>query len=304
MFHMLTANKPAGDVSYETDRLRFIGRGRTTADPQALHDEAALSGSAGPVLDPVAAIRCCIALDADETATVDLISGIGETREACLGLAGKYRDMECVDRALTTAPAFYQAVLNSLHITAEDAQLYARLAGSVIYANAALRADPGILARNLRGQSSLWSYAISGDLPIVLLKIADPANIDLLRQLVQAHAYWRAHGLAVDLVIISEESSGHRSISQDLITQLIAAGNGIDRIDQPGGIFLRAADKVDDGDRILLQTVARVVMGEGGGLLAQQLEKVRAAPIPAPAPRVTLDRGLGSPRRSHYLSAT
>ena len=75
---------------------------------------------------------------------------------------------------------------------------------------AALRADPGVLAQNRRGQSGLWGYAISGDLPIVLLQIADPANIELVRQLVQAHAYWRLKGLAVDLVIWNEDHSGYR----------------------------------------------------------------------------------------------
>jgi len=296
MFHLLAAHKPAtGEVSYETDRLQFIGRGRTTADPQALHDNAALSGSAGPVLDPVAAIRCCIALDPGETATVDLISGISETREACVGLVGRYQDRQIADRVLAAAPTHGQTILSRLHASEADAQLYARLAGSVIYANAMLRADPGILARNLRGQSGLWGYAISGDLPIVLLKMADSANIDLLRQLVQAHAYWRAHGLVVDLVVLSEDHDGHGPALHEQITKLIAAGGGADRVDQPGGIFVRSADKIDDGDRILLQTVARAVISDGDGSLAQQLERVRAAPTSIPPLPAARSRGPESP---------
>src|ERR1019366_847302 len=296
MFHLLAAHKPAtGEVSYETDRLQFIGRGRTTADPQALHDNAALSGSAGPVLDPVAAIRCCVALDPGETATVDLISGISETREACVGLVGRYQEREFADRAIAAAPTCNQAILSGLHASEADARLYARLAGSVIYANAALRADPGILAKNLRGQSSLWSYAISGDLPIVLLKMADPANIDLVRQLVQAHAYWRVHGLVVDLVVLSEDHDGRQPPLHEQIMNRIAAGSGADRIDQPGGIFLRSADKVDDGDRILLQAVARVVISDSDGSLAQQLERVRAAPTSIPPLPAARSRGPESP---------
>src|SRR5471030_347986 len=264
MFHLLAAHKPAaGEVSYETDRLQFIGRGRTTADPQALHNNAALSGSAGPVLDPVAAIRCCIALDPGESATVDLISGISETREACVGLVGRYQDRQISDRVLAAAPTHGQAILSRLNTSEADAQLYARLAGSVIYANATLRADPGVLAKNLRGQSSLWGYTISGDLPIVLLKIADSANIDLLRQLLQAHAYWRAHGLAVDLVVLSEDHDHRQRPLHAQIAQLIAASSGAGRVDQPGSIFVRSADKIDDGDRILLKTVARVVISDG-----------------------------------------
>ena len=115
-------------------------------------------------------------------------------------------------------------VLRQINATEADAQLYGRLASSVIYANASLRADPSILIKNRRGQSGLWGYAISGDLPIVLLQIGDPANIDLVRQLVQAHAYWRLKGLAVDLVIWNEDHAGYRQLLQDQIMGLIAAG--------------------------------------------------------------------------------
>ena len=81
-----------------------------------------------------------------------------------------------------------------------------------------------ISIKNRRGQSGLWGYAISGDLPIVLLQIGDPANIDLVRQLVQAHAYWRSKGLAVDLVIWNEDHAGYRQLLQEQIMGLIAAG--------------------------------------------------------------------------------
>ena len=101
---------------------------------------------------------------------------------------------------------------HQINATESDAQLYARLASSVLYANAALRADAGVLMKNRRGQSGLWGYAISGDLPIVLARIGDAASIDLVRQLVQAHAYWRLKGLAVDLVIWNEDHAGYRQL--------------------------------------------------------------------------------------------
>ena len=109
------------------------------------------------------------------------------------------------DRVFAAAAPHGRAVLSGLHASESDAQLYACLAGYVIYANASLRADTNVLGQNHLGQSGLWRYAISGDLPIVLLRIADPANIDLARQLVRAHAYWRLHGLSVDLVILNED---------------------------------------------------------------------------------------------------
>ena len=155
-------------------------------------------------------------------------------------------------------------VLRQLNATEADAQLYGRLASSVLYANASLRADPSDLIKNRRGQSGLWGYAISGDLPIVLLQIGDPANIDLVRQLVQAHAYWRLKGLAVDLVIWNEDHAGYRQLLHEQIMGLIAAGVEAHVMDRPGGIFVRPADQISNEDRILLQSVARAILTDSG----------------------------------------
>jgi cyclic beta-1,2-glucan synthetase len=115
-------------------------------------------------------------------------------------------------------------VLRQLNATVSDAQLYEQMAASIIYANASLRAEAGVLVANRRGQSGLWGQSISGDLPIVLLQITDMANIELVRQMVQAHAYWRLKGLAVDLVIWNEDHAGYRQNLQDQIMGLIASG--------------------------------------------------------------------------------
>jgi cyclic beta-1,2-glucan synthetase len=125
----------------------------------------------------------------------------------------------------------------------------------VLYASPALRADPALLLRNRRGQSGLWGYSISGDLPIVLLQIGDAANIELVRQLVQAHAYWRLKGLAVDLVIWNEDHAGYRQRLQDEIIDLVASGTSASLIDRPGGIFVRSAEHISAEDRLVFQAV-------------------------------------------------
>ena len=274
MFHLMAVHgADIGEVSYETDRMRFIGRGNTTADPQAMTGAAALSGTAGPVLDPIVAIRCRITLDPGESATIDIVSGVGETRDACLGLVRKYQDRRLADRAFDLAWTHSQVVLQQLNATEADAQLYGRLASSVIYANSSLRADAGILSKNRRGQSSLWGYSISGDLPIVLLQIEDPAHIELVRQLVQAHAYWRLKGLAVDLVIWNEDHAGYRQQLHDQIMGLIAAGIEAHVTDRPGGIFVRPVEQISSEDRILLQAVARAILTDSRGPLADQIRR-------------------------------
>jgi cyclic beta-1,2-glucan glucanotransferase len=191
MFHLMTAQGvTATDISYETDRMRFVGRGNTAATPRAMFDPEPLSGTAGSVLDPIAAIRIRVMLEPDQTATIDMVYGVAESREAAVGLVGKYQDPRLADRVVKLAWTHAQVMLRQINATESDARLYARLANSILFANSSLRADASVIAMNHRGQAGLWGYAISGDLPIVLLRIADATNIDLVRQLVQAHAYW------------------------------------------------------------------------------------------------------------------
>ncbi|MGB5639882.1 MAG: glucoamylase family protein [Sedimenticolaceae bacterium] len=291
MFHLMAVHDAHLDrVAYETDRERFIGRDRSAAAPRAMDSGVALSNSQGSVLDPVVAISGRIALEPDESVSVDLVYGIGDSRDSALALIEKYQDQRLADRVFELAWTHAQVVLGQINATEADAQLYGRLANSIIFSNAALRADSSVLMRNRRGQSGLWGYAISGDLPIVLLRVGDLANIELVRQLIQAHAYWRLKGLAVDLVIWNEDRAGYRQVLQDQILGLVAVGLETKLMDRPGGIFVRSAEQISDEDRTLFQTVARVVLSDSRGTLAEQVN--RPAVPRVRVPRLVPDRSL------------
>jgi cellobiose phosphorylase len=289
MFHLMTVHgaDPAG-ISFETDRMRFIGRGGSVAAPLAMTVPGALSDTEGPVLDPIVAIRQRMIIGARATVTIDVVSGVAETRDAVMHLADKYQDRRLADREFELTWTHSQVVLRQLNATEADSQLYARLASSVIYANASLRAAEGVLVRNRRGQSGLWGYAVSGDLPIVLLQIADAKNIELVRQLVQAHAYWRLKGLAVDLVIWNEDHHGYRQALQEQIVGLIAAGVEAHFVDRPGGIFVRHAEQMSAEDRDLFESVARAIISDTRGTLADQIN--RRPPTEARPPRLVPTR--------------
>lgn len=274
MFHLMAVHGAKIEaISYETDRMQFIGRGNTSAFPFSMSHTGALSGSHGSVLDPIVSIRHQITLEPEEKATINIVTGVAETREACLGLVEKYQDRTLADRVFDLAWTHSQVVLRQINATEADAQLYGRLASSVIYANSTLRADAGTIIKNRRGQSGLWGYAISGDLPIVLLQIEDKENLDLVRQLVQAHAYWRLKGLAVDLVIWNEDHAGYRQLLQEQIMGLIAGGIEAQVVDRPGGIFVRPAEQISNEDRVLLRAVARVIITDKRGKLQEQINR-------------------------------
>ncbi len=279
MLHLLTVHgAKAGAVSHETDRARFIGRGHSLHAPQALRESGPLSGSAGSVLDPVAATRRVITLEPEQTAIIDIVYGMADTREACLALAHKYVDRRLADRVFDLAWTHSQVILRQINASESDAQLYARLASAVVYAQPTHRADAHTLLRNRRSQSGLWGYAISGDLPIVLLRVSEAARIDLVRQMVQAHAWWRLKGLAVDLVIWNEERDVYRQRLQEQIIGLIASGIEAHVIDRPGGIFVRQVEHIAGADRDLLQAVARVIISDRQGTLQQQVSRKAVVP--------------------------
>ena len=290
MFHLVAVHDAAVDaISYETDRGRFLGRGNTARAPLALTDNGTLSDTDGSVLDPIVAIRCRVTLAPEQSAIIDMVTGVSMQRETCAQLIDKYRDRHLADRVFDLAWTHSEVVRRQINATPADARLFERLAAPVVYSSSFLRAEPAVLLQNRRGQSGLWGHSISGDLPIVLLRVAAAASIDLVRQLIQAHAYWRLKGLDVDLVIWNEEQAGYRQELQDQILGLITAGAEANLLNRRGGIFVRPAHQLSHDDRILLQTVARVVISDSDGSLLAQVGR-HVAP-PRSVPLLLPDRG-------------
>ncbi|HEY5946986.1 MAG TPA: glucoamylase family protein, partial [Kofleriaceae bacterium] len=288
MIHLTTVHgTAAGEASYETSRPAFIGRGRSTADPAAMYRDA-LSNTEGSVLDPIVAIRNRVVLSPDETVRIHVITGMAETRSRGLELIEKYRDRHAADRVFELSWTHSQVVQRRLDASGEEIQLYERLASNVLYVNPALRAPSSLIARNRGGQSGLWAYGISGDLPIVVVRIADAKDIELVRQLVKAHLYWRLKGLVADLVVWNEDPSGYRQVLHEEIMAVIAATSDT-TLDKPGGIFVRRSEQIADEDKVLLQTVARIIVVDTAGTLAEQMTRKPRIELPAPllpSPRV------------------
>ncbi|MBG9990336.1 GH36-type glycosyl hydrolase domain-containing protein [Pseudoalteromonas sp. NZS37] len=312
MFHLLStrvnsSTTKVGPLSCTTDRMQFIGRGRSLVSPQAMLEMGELDAKQGSVLDPIVAIRAPVTLLAGSVVTLDVITGMAQSRQACLALIAKYQDHHITDRALDLAWTHSDVTLRQINANEADAQLYRQLAGYILYANATLRANASVLIQNRRGQSGLWGYSISGDLPIILLKVASGNNIEIARQLIQCHAYWRLKGLVADLVIWNEEQVGYRQGLQDQIMGLIATGTESHYIDRPGGIFVRSAEQISNEDRILLQAVSRIIIDQSGTLAEQVNRRTLAEKnvkglIPTQALHPKINQALGNTQENLLLN--
>ena len=270
----------AGGVEYETDRGRFIGRGRSLASPLSVMDGRPLSNTVGPVLDPVASIRRRIRIPPGTTVHLAFSTMAAKSREEILNLADKYHDCASFERASTLAWTHAQVQLHYLGIGTEEAHLFQRLASRILYIDPSLRPSSEILQRNKLPVTGLWAHRISGDLPIVLVRIDDADDQGLLRQLLRAHEYWRLRHLAVDLVILNEKPT---SYAQDLHVHLEnlvrACRSGPE--DARGEIFLLRADLLSEQDRLLLQTAARAILTNRQGSLSEQVTRVRRPDLKA-----------------------
>ena len=266
-----------GAPEFETDRARFLGRNHTVRAPIAIMDSRPLSNTIGAVLDPIFSIRRRIRIAPGATVRVAYWTIAAASREALLDVVDKHRDATAFTRASTLAWTQGQVQLHHLGVTAGEASLFQRLAGHVIYAAPAMRPSSETILRGNGAQSGLWSQGISGDLPIVLLRIADIENLDIVRELLQAHKYWRMKQLAVDLVILNDRQSSYIQELQIAIETLVRTSQSSPLPGtefRPGRVFLLRADLIAAETKALLTSVARVVLAAQRGRLFDQLERV------------------------------
>jgi cyclic beta-1,2-glucan synthetase len=296
-FHVLAIDgRFGGAIEWETDRAKFLGRGRSPASPLAL-DGRALSGTTGAVLDPIAAVRERVRLAPGAFARVTFATGVAQDRSTALALVRKYRDASAAARAFSMASTHVHITLQHLGLTDDQAMLFDRLASRVFGSDASCT-SPDDIGRNVLGQPNLWRHGISGDLPILLVHVADLASIPLVRQLLRAQEYWRVKGLRADLVILNDHPADYLDEVQSQLGNLVREPRWGGWLDKPGGMFLLRSDGLPEGDCRLLSAVARVVLRGDLGDLAPQLD--RKAPL-APADVASNATTLRRPRPASTL---
>ncbi len=290
-----------GVIQYETDRARFIGRGRSVRSPVSVIDGRPLSNTVGAVLDPIFSLRCRVRIAPGATIHAIFSTVVAESRDEVLDLADKYRETATFERAVTLAWTQAQVQLHHLGIEADEAHLFQRLANRILFSDPSLRPSGGLLARNERGAPGLWAYGISGDLPIVLVRIDEADDLDIVRQLLRAHEYWRLKLLDVDLVILNEQGVTYAQGLQDSLETLVRTSQSVlvgDGHPGHGGVYALRGDQLSAEDRTLLQAAARAVLLSRRGSLADQVIRLerpeRMARPPAPTgSRQTAPDGAG-----------
>ncbi|MFL5544764.1 MAG: GH36-type glycosyl hydrolase domain-containing protein, partial [Gemmatimonadaceae bacterium] len=261
-----------GNVTCETDRAKFVGRGRSVRNAEALDEGATLSGTVGAVLDPILSLRVKIRIPPGASAHVAFTTFVTDQRERAIELADLYHDPYSARRALDLSWAQAQAELRDLGIAPADAALYQDLAGHLMFPHPGFRPPQSAVEQNRLGQEALWALGISGDWPILLATIDSQVGMPSVRQLLRTHHYWRLKGITCDFVILNTHPFSYMQQLSDELLATAMASSEAGLLDRPGGVFIRRSDLLKPEEVTLLKAMARVQINCDGLGLGNFLE--------------------------------
>ncbi len=284
MLHMLVLETGQQTKAlYETDRGRFLGRNRTPTAPAALTEKSlGFTGTIGASLDPIMALGQEIELAPHSSVQLAYVTLAAGSRAQALAIARTYQIWSTLDRAFDQARFQIELEMRQLDLQSPDIELVQRMLSALLYPQPALRAAPSSLAENTKGQPGLWAFGISGDYPIILVRITDEQEIGLVRDLARAHTFWRNRQLKVTLVVLNQRDTGYTQELYNQVHQLIVRMGSGAWINRHDGIFLLRADLLNEADLNLLVASARVYLEGSRGSLVEQLEAANRSPVYLP----------------------
>ncbi|MBY0563202.1 MAG: protein ndvB [Hyphomonadaceae bacterium] len=274
-----------GAAEFETDRARLLGRGRTPQSPLAILNGSPLTGATGAVLDPIFALRRRVRVLPGQTTRLHFWTIAAKSRPAALDLIDRHGDASAYDRVTAQAWTQTQVQLSHLGIDRVAAALYQQLGAHLLFATPAMRAHADAIKDGAAPQSELWSLGISGDLPILLVRISEEAELGIVKETLRAFEYLRTKRLAFDLVIVNERAASYLQELQAALEHLARTSRARPHIgvEPPlGGVYLLRSDLATARAKALLLAAAHVVLSGERGTLADQL--ARRAQTVAPTP--------------------
>lgn len=272
-FHSITSeNDIIGDVQYETDRSRFIGRNRHLRNPAAMEVDKPLSNTVGAVLDPIMSIRARIKVEPGQTARLAYILAVSDSLKEVKELAEKYHDSTAIDRAFDLSWTRSQIESSYLGFKSHEVEQYLQVIPAFLYPSPVRRLWQDNILKNRKGQPDLWPFGISGDNPVALVTVFNSKEVELVHWALKAHEYWRMKGITVDLVILIDDEGGYTIPLQDMARDAVASSHAWDIQDKPGGVFIRNARLMSEEDKNLFYTAASIIIKDSVESTLNQFE--------------------------------
>jgi len=264
-----------GDVQFETDRMKFIGRNRDITYPEAMDPDQPLSGSQGSVLDPVMSLRRRIRIEPGCTVRVVYAVALAGSRKNAVELAEKYNDFRVSERAFELSWTRSRVESRYLGLPPEEAAAYLDMAPFLLYGSSIKKDYSSYIAKNSGSQKDLWPFGISGDLPVILAVVSDSEDIDIADWILKGHEYLRMKNLYTDLVILINRTEGYDQPLNDKVRDSIASSHARELVNKRGGIFVINLSDISPQQVSLLYTAARLIVRDSIESFKRSLKESR-----------------------------
>lgn len=274
LFHSaIVEGMDIGNITYETSRLNFIGRGRTYKNPMALLKDNNLKNTVGPVLDPIFSIRKRVKIVKNKSVTITFITAYGGSKKEGISLIKKYRDVNVINKSFILSKIQNEIELNESFIKPSEANLYQLLGSKIIFQSSLAREVGEYIKKIVDGQETFWKKGISGDYPIVTFIYRSEEGMFFLRQLIQAFNYLNSKGLIFDLVIEVKDENTYEHVSLNKVNEEVNKIKG--RIKKVAGnnIFVISEDSIDEDFRNLLYGSSRLLLNSNMGNLINSIRR-------------------------------
>jgi cyclic beta-1,2-glucan synthetase len=271
-------NEDNNDFEYETSRTNFLGRNNTVSNPDVIINKKSLSNVVGDCIDPIMSIRKQIKVKAKSKQTIYLLVGFGKSKEQVMEIVRTYKDKNSINKAFEMTTVFNNMRNSYANLTGVQMRLYNTMIKHIYHAFPITDERKNIITNNYQSQKDLWKFGISGDLPVILVEISKVEDSGFIKEVLQAYEFYKSRGIYVDILIINNEDSSKEHFILNYINNLMYRINNLNYFENsPGNIYIVSSSQVNDNDKILLKTVARLSLDASLPLsLEEQINKINS----------------------------
>ena len=258
----------SSDLEYEIDKEKFIGRGNYSI-PNMIQKSLPFSNKLGLTTDPVVALKRTIKLKPSQKINVNLVISVENSKEKCLSNLQEFSIEENVNKTLELSKARVEAESRYLRIKGKDITIFQKMISYILFKNP-------INNKNIQSfnQSNLWKYGISGDLPIILVKIRNASEGYVVKEILKAYEFFKSKNIEIELVILDEEKHSYENYVREEIENCILNNHMGYLKNIKGGIFELSSNEIDKKDIDLLNYVAKIVIDSKFGGLENNIKEI------------------------------
>ena len=211
-------------LEYEIDKEKLYGRLNNNI-PKKIEESERFSNNLGLVVDPILSFRRTIKIGKQEKIELNLVLSISEDKGDAIEKLNNYKSFENVKRIFEISKIRNEENARYLQVTGSEMQLYQKILSYLLNLNPLKELYINKFSYGEFKQENLWRFGISGDFPIILVKIAEVNQVYVIRSILKAFTFFQNKNITIDLVILNEEKNVYERYAKEAVFKEIANFN-------------------------------------------------------------------------------